>query len=68
MTPIGSLMRRFSLDELPELFNDSKGDMSLVGPKLIPKVRVSETLCCTELQVGLKFMAETIFHETNASK
>ncbi len=61
LTPIGSVLRSFKLDELPQLWNVLKGEMSLVGPrpclpnqtKLVAERRARDVFSATPGITGL---------------
>jgi lipopolysaccharide/colanic/teichoic acid biosynthesis glycosyltransferase len=67
VTKIGRLLRRFRLDELPQLFNILQGDMSFVGarpevPKYVEKY-TSEMMATLLLPAGLTSMASIHFKD-----
>lgn len=54
ITPYGRFLRRLSLDELPQLFNVLKGDMSIVGPRPPIPYEVEEYEHCHRKRLDMK--------------
>lgn len=54
VTPVGGVLRRLSLDELPQLWNVLRGDMSLVGPRPIVNDEIEKYGRVFHLYAGVK--------------
>ncbi len=57
-TPVGPFLRRWKLDELPQLINVLRGDMSVVGPR--PKMSDHQT-ACLNCRPGITGRATIVF-------
>jgi lipopolysaccharide/colanic/teichoic acid biosynthesis glycosyltransferase len=70
VTRVGSFLRRFKLDELPELFNVLNGDMSIVGPR--PEVEKyvlayrKDFQTALKIRPGLSDLASIKYHDEEA--
>ena len=68
ITPTGAWLRRFRLDELPQLWNILRGDISFVGPR--PPLRRYVELCpeiyaqVLRTRPGVTGLATLVFHKT----
>lgn len=63
ITPVGKILRKKSLDELPQLFNVLKGDMSIIGPRpLIPEekevLKMRDELGASQVLPGITGLAQ----------
>lgn len=60
-SPLGSFLRRTRLDELPQLFNILRGDMSIVGPRpLLPRDQSDEHSVRLSVRPGLTGWAQVV--------
>lgn len=69
ITKVGAILRKFKIDELPQLFNVLKGDMSLVGPRPeVPKYVAlynKEQRRVLDIRPGITDMASLRYRDEN---
>ena len=69
ITKVGAVLRKFKIDELPQLFNVFKGDMSLVGPRPeVPKyvsLYTEEQKKVLSIRPGITDMASLRYRDEN---
>lgn len=70
ITEVGAFLRKYKLDELPQLFNVAKGDMSLVGPRPeVPRyveMYTDEQLKVLDVKPGITDLASLRYIDENA--
>ncbi|HHT9105182.1 MAG TPA: sugar transferase [Candidatus Wujingus californicus] len=67
ITSIGRFLRRWSLDELPQLFNVLKGEMSLVGPRPLSNDEMTRNNEWKEIRLSVKPGATGLWQITGKS-